>query len=77
MKFEVVQIYFLYDILVCCHPKFLLPWQCDVTTSPLYVCSIQMVQILTVQKTYNKTFVYSYSGIQSIKCTLKLIPKKT
>ena len=26
----------LRDILVCCHPKILLPWQRDVTTSPLY-----------------------------------------
>ena len=26
----------LSNVLVCCHPKMLLPWQRDVTTSPLY-----------------------------------------
>ena len=36
MKFETVLIHFLSDVLVCCHPKILLPWQRDVTTSPLY-----------------------------------------
>ena len=36
MKFETVRIHFLSDVLLCCHPKILLPWQRDVTTSPLY-----------------------------------------
>ena len=36
MKFETVRIYFLSEFSVCCHPKILLPWQRDVTTSPLY-----------------------------------------
>ena len=36
MKFETVRIHFLSDVLVCCHPQILLPWQRDVTTSPLY-----------------------------------------
>ena len=36
MKFETVLIHFLIDVLVCCHPEILLPWQRDVTTSPLY-----------------------------------------
>ena len=27
MKFETVRIHFLRDVLVCCHPKILLPWQ--------------------------------------------------
>ena len=31
-----MQIYFLNEFSVCCHPHFLLPWQHDVTTSPLY-----------------------------------------
>ena len=30
---ETVQIHFLSKFLVCCHPKILLPWQRDVTTS--------------------------------------------
>ena len=36
MKFETVRIYFFSEFSVCCHPKFLLPWQHDITTSPLY-----------------------------------------
>ena len=36
MKFETVRIHFLSDVLVSCHPEILLPWQRDVTTSPLY-----------------------------------------
>ena len=30
MKFETVQIHFLRDVLVCCHPEILLPRQRDV-----------------------------------------------
>ena len=29
---------FLIEFSVCCHPKILLLWQCDVTTSSLYWC---------------------------------------
>ena len=36
MKFEGVRITFQATFSVCCHPKILLPWQLDVTTSPLY-----------------------------------------
>ena len=36
MNFERVQIHFLSDVLVCCHPEILLLRQRDVTTSPLY-----------------------------------------
>ena len=36
MKFVTVWIHFLGTFLVCCHPEILLPWQRDVTTSPLY-----------------------------------------
>ena len=36
MNFETVQIHFLSDVLICCHPEILLPWQRDVTTSPLH-----------------------------------------
>ena len=35
MKFETVQIYFLSEFLVCCHPKNLLPWQHNLLTSLL------------------------------------------
>ena len=37
MKFETERIHFLSDVLICCHPQILLPWQRDVTTCPLYV----------------------------------------
>ena len=36
MKFETAQIHCLIEVSVCCRPEILLPWQCDVTTSPLY-----------------------------------------
>ena len=34
MKFKTVRIHFISDVFGCCHPEILLPWQCDVTTSP-------------------------------------------
>ena len=34
-----MRIYFLREFSVCCHPKILLPWRRDVTTSPLYCFS--------------------------------------
>ena len=36
MKFETTQIHFLSDV----YPDILLPWQRDVTTSPLYAGSL-------------------------------------
>ena len=36
VKFEKVRIDFKVTLLVCCHPKILLPWQCDVMTSLYY-----------------------------------------
>ena len=41
MKFETVRIYFLRDVLICCHPEILLPWQRDATTffSIMRLCS--------------------------------------
>ena len=37
MKFETMRIiYFLSDFSLCCHPNILLPWQHDITTSPLF-----------------------------------------
>ena len=40
VKFEIVRIDFKVTLSVCCHPKILLPWQLDVTTSPLYSSQI-------------------------------------
>ena len=31
-----MRIYFLGEFSVCCNPDILLPWQCDVTTSPFF-----------------------------------------
>ena len=41
MKFETVRIYFLRDVLICCHPEILLKWQRDATTffSIMRLCS--------------------------------------
>ena len=36
MKFETVRIHFLGNVWICRHPEILLPWQRDVTNSPLY-----------------------------------------
>ena len=38
-KIETVRIHFLSEVLDCCHPEILLPWQHDVMTSPLYLLS--------------------------------------
>ena len=54
MKFETVRIYFLSEFLVCCHPKILLPWQHDVTTSlylalhVLFYNSMRDLQVLMI-----------------------------
>ena len=40
MKFERERIHFLSDVLICCHPEILLPWQRDMTTNPLYLTII-------------------------------------
>ena len=50
MKSDTLRIYFLSDILVCCHQEMLLPWQRDVTTSPLYY--IQLVGNLLSGQTH-------------------------
>ena len=36
IEFETVRCHFLREISVCGHPEILLPWERDVTTSPLY-----------------------------------------
>ena len=48
MKFDqAVRTLFKVMFSICCHPKNLLPWQHDVTTSPLYmVFSINFLKIL-------------------------------
>ena len=45
MKFETVRTYFLSEFSVCRHPKILLPWQSDVTISPLYSISGRYVAL--------------------------------
>ena len=52
MKFETVRIHFLSDVLICYHPKILLPWQHDVTTSLNYRQWRASINLLHVQITY-------------------------
>ena len=54
MKSETVRIHFLSDVLICCHPEILLPWQRDVTTSPLYWVSV--LSGLILEKIYMLLF---------------------
>ena len=42
MKSGTVRIYFLSEFSVCCHRNILLPWERDVTTSPLYCKSVTL-----------------------------------
>ena len=42
MKSGTVRIYFLSEFAVCCHRNILLPWERDVTTSPLYCKSVTL-----------------------------------
>ena len=44
MKFETARIHFLSDVLVCCHPEILIPWQRDATTSLCWVKTIRKYQ---------------------------------
>ena len=68
MKFETVQIHFLRDVLIFCHPEILLPWQRDVTTSPLYYI-IHWTEIFPVDSgiyllnNWGQSFVLSSLGI--------------
>ena len=50
MKFETVQIHFLSDVFGLFHPKILVPWQRDVTTSPLYYKLIKILKVKTIYK---------------------------
>ena len=54
MKFETVRIYFLCEFSVCCHTKILLPWQCEITTSPLLLfkadCKQSLLMVAQVSK---------------------------
>ena len=45
MKFETMQIRFLSGVfgLFSCLPEILLPWQRDVTTSPLYCATLNVI----------------------------------
>ena len=45
MKFKTVRILFSSEFSVCCHPKNLLPWQREVTTSPLYCANHARVSL--------------------------------
>ena len=73
MKFETVQINFLSDDLICCHPEILLPWQRDVSNSPLYYAWVQNCIRKTCIECSTKTFLDSrrvflqYAKIEQVK----------
>ena len=56
MKFETVRIHFFGDVLICRHPEILLPWQRDVTNSPLYYRIVigLTARYQVVKKNYSK-----------------------
>ena len=61
MKFETVLIHFLNDVLVCCHPEILLPWQRDVTTYLYYNSNYKLQvtrQTISIQQEINYVFVF-------------------
>ena len=69
MKFEKVLIHFLSNVLVCCHPENLLPWQRDATTSLLYYNSNYKLQVtrhtMSIQQTINYVFVFcNWNGLR-------------
>ena len=57
MKFETLQIQFLSEFSVCCDPEILLPWQRDVTSSPLHYLNCSTNDLLTFKIRNRLTFV--------------------
>ena len=77
---ETVRIHFLSDFLICRHPKILLPWQRDVTTSPLYsLISLTVVNTicysltLYVPRVTNINFLIHTSSRQNVMRINKMI----
>ena len=54
--------------LVCCHPKFLLPWQHDVTTSPLYWKADKSSTTYEVTVVCGCLLLFCYEGVKSEQC---------
>ena len=73
MKSETVQIHFLSDALICCHPEILLPWQRDVSNSPIYYACVQNCIRKTCIACSTKTFLDSrgvflqYAKMEQVK----------
>ena len=58
MKFEIVLIHFLSDVLFCCHPEILLPWQRDVTTYNTN-CKLQVTRhTISIQQEINRLLTW-------------------
>ena len=53
---------------VCCHPKFLLPWQHDVTTSPLYWKADKSSTTYEVTVVCGCLLLFCYEGVKSEQC---------
>ena len=54
--------------LVCCHPKFLLPCQHDVTTSPLYWKADKSSTTYEVTVVCGCLLLFCYEGVKSEQC---------
>ena len=72
-KIETVRIHFLSEVLDCCHPEILLPWQHDVTTSPLYLLRILRTNLKHVPDTASSSgasfFAYHGRGERETRVT--------
>ena len=53
---------------VCCHPKFLLPCQHDVTTSPLYWKADKSSTTYEVTVVCGCLLLFCYEGVKSEQC---------
>ena len=53
---------------VCCHPKFLLPWQHDVTTSPLYWKADKSSTTYEVTVVCGCLLLFCCEGVKSEQC---------
>ena len=63
MKFETVRLHFLSEVLICCHPEILLPWQRDVQFLFSIKLGLQRRYFLNYSKTY-LPFCNLIQGIQ-------------
>ena len=69
MKSGTVRIYFLSEFSVCCHRNILLPWERDVTTSPLYCKSVTLTSF--ARHNIGKKSVQALAA--AVQCPVQLV----